>query len=122
MLEFRPIDHQNPERVRVHVFVAALAFLLDRLLEKKLKAAHLLFCTEQAWAALRTIHVVEFSLGKAKRRRVTAGNHQARQILSAFRIAAWEPWATCETRSDPCSAKFKFPVLRSHDLRRRHQP
>ena len=31
------------ELVQAHVFVAALAFLLDRLLEKKLKAAKLSF-------------------------------------------------------------------------------
>ncbi|CAB4242584.1 conserved protein of unknown function [Methylacidimicrobium sp. AP8] len=91
VLELRPIYHHNPKRVRAHVFVAALAFLLDRLLEKKLKAANLPFSSEQAWAALRTIHLVDFSFGSEKRRGVTAGNHQARQILSALRISAREP-------------------------------
>ncbi|WP_370568352.1 IS1634 family transposase [Methylacidimicrobium sp. AP8] len=91
VLELRPIYHHNPKRVRAHVFVAALAFLLDRLLEKKLKAANLPFSSEQAWVALRTIHLVDFSFGSEKRRGVTAGNHQARQILSALRISAREP-------------------------------
>ncbi len=36
------------ELVQAHVFVAALAFLLDRLLEKKLKAAKLPFSPEEA--------------------------------------------------------------------------
>ncbi|MDD2676632.1 MAG: IS1634 family transposase [Methylacidiphilaceae bacterium] len=91
VLELRPIYHHNPKRVRAHVFVAALAFLLDRLLEKKLKAANLPFSSEQAWVALRTIHLVEFAFGSEKRRGVTAGNHQARQILSTLRISAREP-------------------------------
>ncbi|CAB4243948.1 conserved protein of unknown function [Methylacidimicrobium sp. AP8] len=91
VLELRPIYHHNPQRVRAHVFVAALAFLLDRLLEKKLKAANLPFSSEQAWVALRTIHLVEFAFGSEKRRGVTAGNHQARQILSTLRISAREP-------------------------------
>ena len=34
-----PIYHRRPKRVRAHIFVAALAFLLARTLEKKLKAA-----------------------------------------------------------------------------------
>jgi|GEM_PF-6160125 len=36
------------ELVQAHGFVAALAFLLDRLLEKKLKTAKLLFFPEEA--------------------------------------------------------------------------
>jgi hypothetical protein len=40
LLEVRPIYHHKDDRVRAHVFVAALAFLLDRGLEKKLRAAN----------------------------------------------------------------------------------
>jgi len=39
LLEVRPVHHRKEERVRAHVFVAALGFLLDRALEKKLRAA-----------------------------------------------------------------------------------
>src|SRR5208337_3466910 len=39
LIEMRPIYHHRPKRVRAHIFVAALAFLLARALEKKLKAA-----------------------------------------------------------------------------------
>ena len=39
LIEMRPIYHHRAERVRAHIFVAALAFLLARALEKKLKAA-----------------------------------------------------------------------------------
>jgi transposase len=40
-IEMRPIYRQTDERVQAHIFVAALAFLLHRPLEKKLKAAGL---------------------------------------------------------------------------------
>ena len=39
LLEVRPVYHRRDERVRAHVFVAALALLLDRALEKKRRAA-----------------------------------------------------------------------------------
>jgi transposase len=39
LLEVRPVYHRAEARVRAHVFVAALAFLLDRALEKRLRAA-----------------------------------------------------------------------------------
>ena len=92
VLELRPIYHQEPRRVQAHVFVAALAFLLDRLLEKKLKAAQLPFSSEQAWVALRTLHVVDVDIGGMRRRGVTTGSQQARRILSALRLGSLEPW------------------------------
>jgi hypothetical protein len=76
--------------VRAHIFVAALAFLLARALEKKLKAAGVPMSSAQALAALRTIHVVDIRVGAETRRGVTAGN-QARQILAALRINDREP-------------------------------
>lgn len=91
LIEMRPIYHQQPKRVRAHIFVAALAFLLDRALEKKLKAAGVPMSSAQALEALRTIHVVDIRVGAEIRRGVTAGNHQARQILAALGISDREP-------------------------------
>jgi transposase len=91
LIEMRPIYHQQPNRVRAHIFVAALAFLLDRALEKKLKAAGVPMSSAQALEALRTMHVVDIRVGAQIRRGVTAGNHQARQILAALGISDREP-------------------------------
>jgi transposase len=91
LVELRPIYHQRPKRVRAHIFVAALAFLLDRALEKKLKAAGVPMSSAQALEALRTMHVVDIRVGAEIRRGVTAGNHQARQILAALGISDREP-------------------------------
>jgi hypothetical protein len=41
---------------------------------------------DQALEALRTMHVVDIRVGAEIRRGVTAGNHQARQILAALGI------------------------------------
>jgi hypothetical protein len=91
LIEMRPIYHQRPKRVRAHIFVAALAFLLDRALEKKLKAAGVPMSSAQALEALRTVHVVDIRVGAEIRRGVTTGNHQARQILAALGISDREP-------------------------------
>ena len=87
----RAIYHHRPNRVRAHIFVAALAFLLARALEKKLKAAGVPMSSAQALEALRTMHVVDIRVGAEIRRGVTPGNHQARQILAALGISYREP-------------------------------
>jgi hypothetical protein len=94
LIEMRPIYHRRPKRVRAHIFVAALAFLLARTLEKKLKAAGVPMSSAQALEALRTMHVVDIRVGAEIRRGVTAGNHQARQILAALGISDREPIQT----------------------------
>jgi len=91
LIEMRPIYHHRPKRVRAHIFVAALAFLLARALEKKLKAAAVPMSSARALEALRTIHVVDIRVGQEIRRGVTAGNHEARQILAALGIKDREP-------------------------------
>ena len=91
LVEMRPIYHHRPNRVRAHIFIAALAFLLARALEKKLKAAGVPMSSAQALEALRTMHVVDIQVGAEIRRGVTTGNHQARQMLAAVGISDREP-------------------------------
>ena len=97
----RPIYHHRPERVRAHIFVAALGFLLARALEKKLKAAGVPMSSAQALEALRTMHVVDIRVGAEIRRGVTAGNYQARQILAALAISDREPPLTQSSEKMP---------------------
>lgn len=87
VIEMRPIYHQNTNRVRAHIFVASLAFLLDRALEKKLKSAGVDISTQQAWQALKTVRVVEIDLGDGERKQsVTRGGPQAASILRILGI------------------------------------
>src|SRR6266849_1383035 len=65
----RPIYHHTADRVRAHIFVASLALLLDRALEKKLKAAGLDLSSKEAWQLLKTVRVVEIDLGDGQRKR-----------------------------------------------------
>ena len=66
VIDMRPVYHRTPERVQAHIFVAALAFLLHRAIEKKLKAARLDLSATEALTALKSVCVVDIDLGKAK--------------------------------------------------------
>jgi len=92
VIEMRPIYHQTDARVQAHIFVAALAFLLHRAIEKKLKAAGLDLSATEALQVLRSVRVVDFTLGHGERKRsVTRGTHRAAPILSALRLTDLDP-------------------------------
>jgi transposase len=92
VIEMRPIFHQKASRVQAHVFVASLAFLLDRAMEKKLKAAGLDISSREAWQLLKTVRVVEISVGEGKTTRsVTQGSGRAAQILRILGLKNLDP-------------------------------
>jgi len=90
-LSLRPIHHRTNHRVRAHIFVAALAFLLDRLLERRLKAAQANLSTGDAWSALETIRHVTFRVQGEHRTGITHGSSRARQVLKALGITDLRP-------------------------------
>ena len=78
--------------------MAALAFLLQRALEKKLKASGLNLSAEKALEALKTIHVVDIKVGSEHKRGVTTGRQRARQVVQALGISKLEPgWGSQTT-------------------------
>ncbi len=92
VIEMRPIYHQTDARVHAHIFVAALAFLLHRAIEKQLKAARLDLSATEALQILSSVRVVDFTLGTGERKRsVTRGTHRAAPILSALHITDLDP-------------------------------
>jgi transposase len=90
-LSLRPINHRTDPRVRAHIFVAALAFLLNRLLERRLKAAHMNLSTDDAWSALETIRHVTFRVQGEQRIGITPGSARARQVLKALGLTDLRP-------------------------------
>jgi transposase len=91
VIEMRPIFHQRASRVQAHVFVASLAFLLDRLLEKKLKSAGLDISSREAWQLLKTVRVVEIGVGKKTTRAITQGSGRAAKILRTLGLKNFDP-------------------------------
>lgn len=86
VFNMRPIFHRRESRVRAHIFVAALAFLMERGMERKLKSCHSLLSVGEAMQAFSTISVVEFDVNGEKKKGITAGNARAREVLKALGI------------------------------------
>src|SRR5919106_431812 len=92
VIEMRPIYHQKTRRVQAHIFIASLAFLLDRALEKKLKSAGIDLSSKEAWQILKTVRVVEMNLDHGeKKRSVTHGTVRAERIVRALGIKNFDP-------------------------------
>jgi hypothetical protein len=78
--------------VQAHIFVAALAFLLHRAIEKKLKAAGLDLSATEALTALKSVRVVEIDLGDgASKRSVTRETQRATSVLRSLGITDLDP-------------------------------
>ena len=89
--EVRPVYHHKDERVRAHVLVAALALLLDRALEKQLRAAGSDLSSPAAWRALETVRCVQMKIGDRTKLCVTRGSRQAAEVLKALRLTDLNP-------------------------------
>jgi len=92
VIEMRPLYHRTVPRVEAHIFIASLAFLLDRALEKKLKSAGNDLSSKQGWQALKTVRVVDIHLGNGEHKQsVTQGSSRAAAILSKLGIKDLDP-------------------------------
>src|SRR6202045_2625829 len=92
VLAMRPIYHQIEQRVKAHIFVAALALLVQRLLGRRLEEAGVDFSVERALEALSTIRLVTLRLeDQAERRGVSGGCPDARRVLKALKLTELKP-------------------------------
>src|SRR6266446_2813979 len=74
VMAMRPIYHQIEPRVKAHIFVAALALLVQRLLGRRLEEAGVDLSPVRAMQALSTVRLVTFRLeGQPERRGVSGG-------------------------------------------------
>jgi transposase len=90
-ISMRPIWHHTERRVRAHIFVAALAFLLDRMLERALRDAKVNLSSTAAWRALETIRHVRLQVNGEIKTGVTPGSSQARHVLRALNLSDHRP-------------------------------
>jgi transposase len=92
VLALRPIYHQIEPRVKAHIFVAALALLVQRLLGRRLSEAGVDLSPERALQALSTVRLVTFRLeGQPARRGVAGGCPDARLVLKALKLVDQRP-------------------------------
>jgi transposase len=92
VMALRPIYHQVEPRVKAHIFVAALALLVQRLLGRRLEEAGVELSPARAMQALSTVRLVTFHLeGQPERRGITGGCPDARRVLKALKLVEQRP-------------------------------
>jgi transposase len=92
VLAVRPIYHQSETRIKAHIFVAALALLVQRLLHRRLEQAGIDFSPERAMQALSTVRLVTLRLDdQPERRGVSGGCPDARRVLKALKLTDLKP-------------------------------
>jgi transposase len=97
VMALRPIYHQIEPRVKAHIFVAALALLVQRLLGRRLQEAGVDLSPERAMQALSTVRLVTFHLeGQPERRGLAGGCPDARLVLKALKLVDQRPPAPPE--------------------------
>lgn len=90
-LGMRPIWHHTARRVKAHIFVAALSFLIERMLRHALENARVSLSAQSALEALKTIRHVTFRVDGQRRSGVTPGSARAREVLKALKLTDHRP-------------------------------
>jgi len=90
-LGMRPIWHHVDRRVKAHIFVATLSFLIERMLERGLKDAGVPLSAQSALESLKTIRQVQFRVNGRLRSGTTPGSSRARQVLNALKLTDLRP-------------------------------
>ena len=92
VMALRPIYHQVESRVKAHIFVAALALLVQRLLGRRLQEAGVDLSPARALQALSPVRLVTFRLeGQPGRRGMAGGCPDAQRILKAWKLVDQRP-------------------------------
>jgi len=85
-LKLRPIYHYSPTRVKGHVMVCVLAYLIEKILEKSLKEVNLSLSPREALDYLSTLRLVENKIAGQRLFCVTTPSKEHRQILKSVGI------------------------------------
>jgi len=85
-LKLRPIYHYRQERVEAHVFVCVLAYLLEKLLALKLRAAGVELSARRALEELERVEVVRLRAGEEELRLISRPTAGGRAVLRAVGI------------------------------------
>jgi len=83
-IKVRPIYHRNNDRVKGHIFICFLAYLLEKLLEKKLEESGLTLSARKALQLLDPIKVVISELAGQKIKKVTSIVKEQEKILKSL--------------------------------------
>ena len=83
-IKVRPIYHHNGDRVKGHIFVCFLAYLLEKLMEKRLEEQGLFITARKALQLLASVKVVISELAGQRIKKVISIVKEQEQILKAL--------------------------------------
>ena len=90
-LKLRPIHHRSDQRVRAHVFVCVLAYLLERSLSHQLRAAGSDLSPRAALEGASRIHAVESRIEDQTIWTISRPAPQAYEVLQAIGVHSLPP-------------------------------
>lgn len=82
-IRLRAIFHYKPERVKAHVFICVLAYLIEKIIDKKLKLYKLNLTSTKALELLDEVRLVKNQLGNKTLKCITELNKTHKAIFSA---------------------------------------
>ncbi len=129
VIEMRPIYHHTKRRVEAHIFVAALAPLLQHAIGRKLQQAGLDLSAEEALGALATVQLLDLELPQGESKRlVTRGSRRALYEYAVLLSSLDEGVATiaqqyrdradAENNFDELKNQWSWPGFTTQDLLR----
>lgn len=85
-IRLRPIFHYKPQRVKAHVFICVLAYLIEKIIDKRLLTRNLNLTAIKALELLDEVRLIENQLGNKTLKCITELNKTHREIFSAIGI------------------------------------
>lgn len=85
-LHLRPIRHYEDDRVRAHVFICVLSYLLEKIIEKRMRQVHLMITAREALDKLDDIRLAKNQIGKRVFLCPVEGDVEHKRILDAIGV------------------------------------
>jgi len=88
-IKVRPINHHLDKRIRAHIFISVLSYLIEKTIEHKLKSAGVNMTAQKVFSEFKGIIVSDIQMGDKKPvriKRVTELNTNQKKILDDLGI------------------------------------
>ena len=86
-LKIRPIYHYKNMRVRGHVFICVLAYLIEKFIEKKLKQSQLTLSTQKVLQKLKPIRMVRYTVMNKSLQKITNITGEQNDIFNSLGVS-----------------------------------
>ncbi len=86
-LKIRPIYHYKDLRVRGHVFICVLAYLLEKFIEKKINQSQLTLSTQKALQILKPLRMVRYTVMNKSLQKITHITREQNEIFNALGVS-----------------------------------